>query len=232
VAAITYATLKARVALNCNNLPTSDPHYTYLGDVVNQAANDIILMAVSKDRRNINLFRNLRDRRYYDITVNNQGYLSRPSTLLVVDSVTCTRDTDSYDPSRSTEYPVTEEPDQATFALLDKSTSTTGWPTIWTEAAEQILLWPTPVTAYLTQVVVRGIRKEAALSNDNDTFTMEDIWHPIVLMYATHLMKLELGDPDADNWLEKAEKRVTQTVDILGLQNRRNRMRVQIAGAL
>ena len=232
MAAITFSAMKARVALNAGNLQTGDPHYGYVDDVVNEAANAVILMAVSKDKRNINSFQRLRNRRYADVTVDAQGYMTKPDDLLVVDSVTYTKSTSTYNPSRHTEYPITEEPDQARFALLDKTSTTVGYPQIWCEASTQILLWPTPTTAYLTQVVVRGIKKEAALSNDNDTFDMEDIWHPVVVQYATYLMLQNLGHDDADKWLARAEKRMTQIVDLLGLSNRRDRFRTQIAGAL
>lgn len=224
--------MKTRVALNCGNMQSNDPHYTYLGDVVNEAANAVILMAVAGERKNLNSFQRLRNRRYYDTTVNAQGYLTKPDDILVVDSVTYTKSTSAYDPSRHREYSIYEETDQERFGLLDKASTRVGYPQIWCEASTQVLLWPTPTTAYLTQIVLRGIKKEAALANANDTFDMEDIWHPVVIQYATYLMMQNLGWDDADKWLARAEKRVTQIVDLLGLSNRRDRFRWEVAGAL
>ena len=222
--------MKTRVLLNCSNITSTDTQGAYVGDVVNEAANAVILMALGADRRNMNLFRNLRTRRYYDITVNAQGYLARPSTLLVLDSVTCTRSSTAYNASTQTEYPLFEEPNQQNFGLLSKSA--TGYPTIFHDAAESILLWPTPTTAYLTYVVVRGIRKEAALSANADTFAMEDIWHPVVIDMATSIMLKNMGQHDAaKEWLSSVEKRVTQTINLVGLSNRNNRIRIGIAGA-
>lgn len=213
-------------------MQTGDPFHTYLGNFVNEAANAIVLLAVSKDKRNINSFPELRRRRWSDITVNNQGYLTKPSNALVIDSVSVTKSSDAYDPSRSTEYPVIEENDQTRFALYDKSTTTVGYPTVWSEAAGQILLWPTPTTAYLTRVVVRGIRKEDALVNDADTFVMNEVFHPVIIDYATYLTMQRMGLDEAEKFLTSAEKRLTQNANILGLEKRRNRNVVEVAGSL
>jgi len=231
MATITYSTMKTRVALNCGNLPSTHPVYTYLGDFVNDAANAVILFTVRADRKNVNLFPELK-RRWSDVTVNNQGYLDKPTNLLILDSVSITRSTTTYDPSRHTEYPVFEEVDQARFGQFNKATTTVGWPTRWCEAASQILLWPTPTTAYLTQTVVRGIKREVALTSADGVFTMSDIWHPIVIAYATHLAMLALERYDgAEAWLNTTEKRIAKTVDPLGLSKRRNRIKIEIASA-
>jgi hypothetical protein len=222
--------MKTRVALACNNLQSSDPWNTYIGDHVNEAANAVLLLAIARDRRNVNLFPELRKRRWYDVTVNAQGYLDRPSSLLVLDSVSYTKTTTTYDPSRHTEYPVIEEPDQARFGLLDKTTSTVGYPQIFHDAATQILLWPTPTTAYLTQVVVRGMRKETALTLDAQTFNMNEMFHPVIIDYATYLTMQRMGLDEAEKFLTAAEKRLTQTINLLGLSNRLDRSRITVAG--
>src|SRR5688572_14607457 len=192
--------METRVLLACNNMQSSDPWADYIRDHINEAANAVILLAISRDRRNVNLFPELRQRRWYDVTVNAQGYLDRPSSLLVLDSVSQTRTTTAYDPSRHTEYPVIEETDQARFALLDKSSTTTGYPQIFHDAATQILLWPTPTTAYLTQVVVRGMRKETALTLDAETFQMNELFHPVIIDYATYLTMQRMGLDEAEKF--------------------------------
>jgi hypothetical protein len=211
-------------------MQSSDPFYTYLGDFTNEAANAVLLLAISRDRRNVNLFPELRQRRYYDVTVNAQGYLDRPSSLLILDTVSYTKTTTAYDPSRHTEYPVIEEPDQARFALLNKSATTVGYPQIFHDAATQILLWPTPTTAYLTQVVVRGMRKETALTTDGQTFQMNELFHPVIIDYATYLTMQRMGLDEAEKFLTAAEKRLTQTINLLALSNRRERSRIIVAG--
>lgn len=231
--AIQFSVMKTRVALNCGNMQTNDPHYSYVDENVNDSANAIVLMAISKDKRNVNCFPELQNRRWHDVTVNNQGYLDKPSTLLVLDSVSMTKTTTSYDPSRHTEYPVIEEPDQSVFGQFDKASTTTGYPTRWCEASNSILLWPTPTTAFLTRVVLRGIREESTLSSDSDTLTMNARWHPVVIEYATHLTWKQMGEhEEAEKWLVSTEKRMTQVIDLYGLSKRKNRTQIMIAGSL
>jgi hypothetical protein len=211
-------------------MQSSDPWYTHIGSHISEAANAVILLAIAKDRRNVNLFPELRNIRWTDITVNNQGYLTKPSNLLVLDSVTCTRSSSAYDASTQTEYPVVEVNDQAAFGLLSKTA--TGYPTMFNDAASSLLLWPTPTTAYLTRVVVRGIKKETALTADADTFDMNEIFHPVVMDYATYLTAERAGWDTAEKFREAAERRLTQTIDLLGLSKRRNSNRIEIAGSL
>lgn len=228
---LTYSVMQTKLALQCNELQVNDPWYSYLGDAINEAGNGLILFSVSMSRQNMNLWPELRNRRWYDLTVNNQGYITKPDTMLVADALTCTRLTTAYDPSRHTEYPMREEPDQANFGLFSKDTTTVGWPTIWQDAVTQILVWPTPTTTYLTQVVMRGIRRESVLAGATDTFQMNAYWHPVVVDYATYLMKHRMGHDDADKWLGGVKERIGSTVDPLGLASRKNRTRVRIAGA-
>jgi hypothetical protein len=222
--------MQTRVKLACNNMQSSDPWATYVDEHINEAANAVLLLAISRDRRNVNLFPELRQRRYYDVTVNAQGYLERPSSLLILDTVSYTKTTTAYDPSRHTEYPVIEEPDQARFGLLDKTSTTVGYPQIFHDAATQILLWPTPTTAFLTQVVVRGMRKETALTTDGQTFQMNELFHPVIIDYATYLTMQRMGLDEAEKFLTAAEKRLTQTINLLALSNRRERSRIEVAG--
>lgn len=239
MAALTFTQMKARVALNCDNLQTTDPVYTNsssLGDYINEAANRVILLAAidpttRKRRGNFSMFPELRDRRWVDVTVNDQGYLLMPTNCLVPDTLTCTRLTTSYDQSRTVEYPLSEI-DIDSFKFLDKSTSTVGWPTTWCRSATELLLHPTPTTAYLTKIVLRGIRAEQDLSGASDEFTMHYLWHPAVVDMATHLTMTALGWHDqAERWFASCERKIGETVSFLGSANRLNGFCLEIAGA-
>jgi hypothetical protein len=229
ITAIPFSTMKTRVALNVGNMQSSDPWYSYLGDFINEASNRVVLTAVSKDRRAGNCFPSLKTGRWYDVTVNNQGYLTLPTTLLALDSVTCTRSTSAYNPSSSTEYPVIET-DTAKFSLFPKDA--TGWPAQWVRSGTQILIWPTPTTDYLSQIVVRGMRREADLSNNADVLTMDPMWHPTVIKCATALVMEARGwDDQAPIWWGAVDRDVTSTLNLLGLERLRDNSRVTIAGA-
>jgi hypothetical protein len=220
--------MKTRVALNCNNLQSSDPVYTYLGEFVNEAANRIILIAASSDKRAVNVFPELRDRSWSDITVASTQAYDLPTDLLVLDSVKITQLTTTYNPATQTEYPVVET-DVDTFATLSKSA--TGFPTMWCRAGSQIKFWPTPTTAYLTRVVLRGILKETAMSGSTDTLVMDSMWHPAVIDYATGLCMDALGWDDAEKWFSRAKEKVTEIINPVGLERRKDRMQIRIAGA-
>lgn len=239
MAAITLTNMQSRVALNCDNLATTDPVYTNstsLKDYINEAANRVILMATidpatRRRRRNFEMFPELRDRRWAQVTVNNQGYLLIPENCLVPDSLMMTKKTAAYDQSRDTEY-IIPEYDLETFRLLDKTTSNTGYPAGWCRSSTEILITPTPTTTYLTQVILRGIRAEQDLANASDTFVMHPLWHPAVVDMATSLTMTALGWHDqAKIWKDNCASKIGDTVSLLGASNRLNRVHFDIAGA-
>ncbi len=223
--------MKTKLILQCNTLQSNDPHYTFVGDTVNEAANGLIMLSVSIDRQNINLFPELRNHRFTDLTVAEQGYISKPAGMLVMDSLTYTKVITNYNPSRDTEYPTSEENDQYNFGLLDKTSTNANWPQTWFDAATSILINPTPTTAFVTTVVMRGIRKEVPLVLDTDTFQMGTYWHPVIVDYGEYLMKSRMGLDDAEKVLARVKDRIGSTIDPLGLANRKNRKVVRIAGA-
>lgn len=227
--AIPFSTMKTRVQLNVGNMQTSDPFYTYVGDQINEASNRVLLMAVAKDRRAMNSFPELKTRRWVDVTLNNQGYLQLPTTLLVLDSVTCTRSTATYNASTTTEYPMTEATVD-NFALYDRTA--TGWPSQWVRSGISLLIYPTPTTAYLSQIVLRGIRQEADLSGNADVLTMDPKWHPTVIKAATAIaMEARGWHDDAAKWWDMVERDVTSTINLVGLERVKDSVKVSIAGA-
>ncbi len=240
MAAITLTTMQSRVAVNCGNLPTNHKVYTdstSLKDYINEAGRRVVLMAVidpvTKRRRdNFEAFPELRDRVWYDVTVNTQPYLLMPSDCLVPDSITCTRVTTAYAQGSDNEFIVVEK-DIDTFKLLQKSTPK-GFPQIWCRSGTQLLFWPTPSsspTNYLTQTILRGIREEQDLVNSGDTFQMDERWHPAVVDEACSLTSRALNRWDeADKWHAAAEQKIVEAVSLLGASNRKNRGRVRFAG--
>lgn len=232
--------MQTRVRMHCGNLPTNHPVYTNstsLADYINEAGRRVVLMAVidpvtRRRRDNFEAFPELRDRIWYDVTVNTQPYLLMPSDCLVPDTLTCTKVTTAYAQGSDNESIIVEK-DIDTFKLLQKS-STTGWPQIWCRQASQVMLWPTPSstpTNYLTQVILRGIREEQDLVNAGDTFKMDERWNPAVVDEACSLTSRALNRWDeADKWHMAAEQKIVEAVSLLGAANRKNRGRVQFAG--
>lgn len=230
MAAITNANMKLRVMRNLSNAQSSHPVISNdLQAFINEAANRVVLMAAAKDRRAANIFPELRNFGTSGITVNAQDTLAIPATILVLESVNITKSTSAYASGTQTEYPVYEMPDAQMFGQLNKTT--TGYPTQWIRSGANILLWPTPTTAYLTRVVFRGIRRESDLSQDADVLTMDYIWHPAVIDYASYLGANELGwDDDAQKWLNACEKKVTECLNLVGLERQKNNTSIEIGG--
>lgn len=224
--------MKAAVALNLDNMPSDHPFYSSIGDALNQAANKVILMSYAKDRRAVNCFPELRDRRWTDTTTNGSAHFDLPSTLLILESVKCTQTQDAYNPATQREHQVIEEPDSDLFAMLNKTA--TGWPVRWTRSGNQIEYWPTcssSPTDYRTVVVLRGVRKEDALTSDSQSYVMSDVWHPTVVACATALMMRNMREfEDAREMLADVEKEVTATLNLVGLERMRNNVTLEIAG--
>ena len=86
MAAINFSTMKTRVALRLGNMQSSDPFYTYLGDWVNDAANRVILRALSRNaKRKEGMFPELQSFWRSDATTANVGYIAYPTDCLWID---------------------------------------------------------------------------------------------------------------------------------------------------
>lgn len=230
--ALTLGNMQAQVAAFCGGLLTTDPIYTVSSSLVgfiNDAANRVILMASydpgsGKPRRNFNLFPELQGHIWFDVTVAEQGYLALPDNCLVPDSLHYTKVTTDYDPSRDTEYLISEQPDVEAFALLSKAATSTGWPSQWCRQASVLLLNSTPTTAYLTQVVVRGIRAEDDLSAVGDVFTMHPRWHSAVVTESCALVSEGLRRwSEAERWHEATRRKIDEAISLTGAANSKNR---------
>jgi hypothetical protein len=228
---VNFGVMKTRTVLNINNLASSNPHYAYRGDFVNEAANRVIIHAVSQDRRNVNNFPELRDSWWETASTNNSNSFALPDDLLVLESARCTRLTTSYDPAIQQTFSMTEYPDPPTFTDLAKTAK--GWPTLWRRAANRFEYWPTTSTTptdYSTVIVIFGIAKEQALTSDSQTFVLNELWHPTIIKCATALMMDAMGLPDAGAWWDQVDRDVTATINLVGLENIKNNAVIEIAG--
>ncbi len=228
----TFGGMKAAVKRNADSMPDDHPHASAIGDYVNEAANKVILMAYAADRRAMNAFPELRNRRWAsDATVDGQGEIDMPSTLLILESARITKSTGVYSPSTQREYDMTEITDPGHFAFLDKTT--TGWPVMWTRHGSVFSFWPTCSADpdYRTRIVLTGVRKEVALTSDSQSFAMNELWHPAVITCATAITLKNLREfADAREMMAAVKEDVTATLNLVGLEALRNRVNIQIAG--
>ena len=233
MAAITFANFKTRLALRLGNLQSGNPFYAYLDEWVNQATNEVILRSVQQTKRaSFNLFPELRTP-WTDITVVNTESLQVPNNLLVLHDVFSFDSSDVPDLDDDTRTELAECDSIRTFESLPRGTTYIDWPRIWVRDGNYVKVWPTPRATKLTYLLLRGIKKETDMSANADEPQMNALWHPAVLDYATYLGASERGwHDDAAKWLAACDKKITQTVDVLGLHNAAGDHAVRIRGGV
>src|SRR3990167_991370 len=227
---IGFDVMTTRVRLNLRNLPSQHPHYSSIGNYINEAVQEFqtLLLGPRFRKKAIDLIPRLKDWRWSDTTVNNQAYMTLPDTLLWMNSVTVTRSSTAFSAATQTEYPVTEEPDGDLFGQNTKTA--TGYPKKWHRAGSRIELWPTPTTAYLTQLVLHGARAEDTLAT-TDKLKMPLRLQYFVLELATAISMEKMGWVDASGRRGSIEDRLAKSLDVTSRETARNRVQVQIAGA-
>lgn len=218
--AITLSTMRTRVAYNLNNLPSTHPRYAEIDAWINEGARQLVRLAFNIDRRALNIFPDLKDRRWTITTTTatsaDQGpnWFLLDTSILIIDKVTCTRLTAAYDPSAQKEYPV--PPDSGDFPLLDKAV--TGWPILWRRNGNRLEYWPTTTTAYRTVMIVHDWKLENVISQNDSTFEMHEQWHPSIIKCATAIGLDQLGWDGAQEKWNEVERDITATINPVGLE--------------
>jgi hypothetical protein len=147
-------------------------------------------------------------------------YVAYPSDCLWIDNVYSFDSSSAADESRDKRYSMAEIASQDTWELLDKSTSTVGYPRRWRRFSNRIQLHPVPTTTYLTKLLVLGFAEEADLSGNTDVFTIDAKWHPAIVDYAVYLGAHEMGwVEDAQEALTACDRQIEECVTILGREN-------------
>lgn len=224
-----FNTCKTRAALNCGNMQSSDPFYTYLGDYVNAALNAMVLRSLTKARVNLNLFPELRTD-WTEITIVDQNYLALPSNLLVVDSVLSFDSSTAPTMATSAQTPMTYL-SWRDFQNLPKETTVTGYPRIWTRYNNRLYIWPTPRTGYTSYIHLLGLKKEPELSGATDSPAIPELWHDAWLYMACYKICVDKGwGEDATRFLVACDTEITQSIDLVGLDNAQKHGRIRIEG--
>lgn len=213
--------MKTKVALRLGNMQSSDPFYSYLGPWVNDAANRVILRALSRNsKRKEAMFPELQEKWRTDATTNGVEYISKPTDCLWINSVFSFDSSSAADESRDPRYVMAEVPSQRTWELLDHTTSTTGYPRRWRRYGNRIQVHPVPTTAYSSKLLVLGFAKETDLSGSTDTFVIDQLWHPAIVDYAVYIGAKDMGwMDDAKEALEACDRQIAECITVLGREN-------------
>lgn len=209
---MTFKQMKDRVALNLGNMSTTHPIYSEIAAGVNDAVRDLPKRVVAKSIRNIGLFPEL-VRRAKAVTVAESAAIDLPteSMLFPIKMYSFNSGTDPDDRDRS--WPM-KYVDPEVYEYLDKSSSVTGWPRIWTRIGSEAFIWPIPDATYKSYVRLHYIMKEVDMSADADTPTLDKQWHRAVTDLATGLVMVGMGDAKAQLFFAAADYKIGQTVNI------------------
>jgi hypothetical protein len=227
---LTATVMTADVIRNCNNLPPQHPHYSSILKYINEAKDEFMTLMVTSHRGLLSLMPRLQNWRWYDVTVDGQGYLVLPRMMLTLESVSYTKLTTAYVPGSTTEYPTTLVSDPALFGQFPKPV--TGWPVQYRRNGSRIDLWPTPDASpvnYLTQVVLRGTRREDDIATIA-TYKMDEKLHPMVVELATAIAMEKMGWDEAPARRASIEKRLSRYMNVSAAENQRASMPTAIAG--
>lgn len=237
-----FQTFKARLALNCGNLPSSHPLYTYLGAITNDAIRFMAARAMSK-YPNSQLFPEYRDIDDISVvTTNGANAYTIPTQFLVVERV-FSADSSSAPTDANTNWRPVWYMDPNAFDQLNKPTTQLQYPANYTFKANvttgnnsftdaKLYVWPTPRTGNLTYLKLSGIAGENDLVDATDVPYAHARWHPAILDYASHLMWNDLGSPDdAARYLASGDMKLQTAADgLIGMRRYQLKKRVRVAG--
>jgi hypothetical protein len=224
--------IRTRVLKRLGNLPTDDPQISpYLDDIINQAANEVVLRRVRSDQSDqakLNLFPELRHRWLLQATEDDGG-IALPEDLLILEDV-YSYDTESApdedEVSRRLLTPITERQWE-----LAKRTDVADWPAQWAQVDDEVKLLPVPREDYLTYVQLSGWKLNEPMVDDADEPTLKARWHPTVVDVAVELAADHLDWPELrDSARSSADKRLSQVVSTAAIQNATKHVKVRIKG--
>lgn len=206
------------MALNLGNMQSTHPYYSSIGAYVNDALNKIPLHAITA-AKNLELFPELATK-WTTSTVVDQAWLDLPNDSLAVQVVYSFDSSTAPDLSSVNRQPVSYV-SPGDYELLPKASTNTGYPRLYSQQGNRLLLSPTPRTGYLTYLLVSGIQQEPELSADGDTPVMDKRWHSAIADYACYLLATDLGWDDAGRFLASCDQKIATSVSMAGLRGKR-----------
>lgn len=226
----TFATFKTRLALIANNMPSSDPHYSYLGAHVN-AAVKLLPLRASTRFPNYQLFPEHKDIEWTDITIVDQNYLALPTDQIAVQRAYSLDSSTSPNLNnsdwRELAYVTPREFDQ-----YEKPTTQTGYPSVFTLREGRIYVHPTPRTDWTTYLKIDGIQDEPDMSADGDSPRTHSRWTPAILKLSAYFLFDDLRmHEEAERNLKAADEQIgTIGASLIGLRNGNLHRVMRVAG--
>ncbi len=226
-----FGNFKTRGAKNAGNMQTTHPYYTDIGDIVN-ASLRLFIMRASAKFPNHQLFPELKDIEWTDVTVANQMYLTQPTDQLIPQRV-YSFDSATAPTMANAQWRLLGFIEPEGYDQLSKSTTDLAYPSQWTSREGRIYLHPVPRTTKTTYIKVDGIQDEPDMSIATDTPRTNVRWHPAILDYASSMLLTNLGwDDDAARFLKSCDdKLVTVGGAMIDLRRSLLKKTIRITGA-
>lgn len=225
-----YTTLQARVALIAGNMATTHPQYGNLGQFVNDGMHFLVQRSSLKFP-NYELFPEHKDIEWTDLTIADQRYLALPTDQIAIQRVFSLDSSSAPNLNNSNWRPVSYIEPQA-FDVLPKTTTITGYPSLFTLREGRVEFNPTPRTSWTTYVKIDGIQDEPTLSSGTDSPRSHARWHPAMVNCAAYLLLTDMGwHEDAQKQLNAADEQIgTIGGSMIGLRKAQIRRTVRVAG--
>ena len=223
------ATFKTRLALNAGNLPSSHPMFPYLQNYINDGIREMITRASARFP-NFQLFSELRDIEWIDVTIVDQDYLVLPSDGFAIQRA-FSLDSPTAPTIANAGWHLLTYLEPQEFDQLVKSTTSLAWPTLWTQREGRIYLNQTPRTSWTTYMKIDGVQDEPDMVNAGDVPRTNIRWHPAILDLASHLLLTDMGWPDAQRFLDAADEKIGNVgASVMGTRRLNTRRSIRMAG--
>lgn len=223
-------TYKARLALNCGNLRSTDPWYPYLAQYASDALR-LMPIRASEKFPNYQLFPEYKDIEWEDVTVADAQYLLLPSDSLAIQRVFSL---DSATPPNlnNANWRLVTFIDPKNYDQQTKATTQIAYPGNWTQREGRLYLLPTPRASKTTYVKIDGIQEEVSLTDDSQVPRMHERRHPAWLDYGCFLLASDRDMVDmAQKYLGDCDAKIKEAVGaIVGLRKAQVRRTIRIAG--
>lgn len=207
-----------------DNLPSQHDHYTLLPTYANQGKDELLTLGLGMGRDVLDHLPRLHNWRWYDATIDGQGFLYLPERMLwleamsyVVNATTGGGWLTAFDPSSPATRLLPADPiaagASAQFGLYSRTTP--GFPTIFHRAGSRLEFWPTPVSApidYRTTVVVYGTRMDNILTADTDTLLMSPRMQLLAIDLSVVIAMEKMGWDEATSRREQVEGKLRRLI--------------------
>jgi hypothetical protein len=230
--ALTLSDYQTEVRLALGNMQTSHPLYSggIVTRAINQAANDLVRMAIGGNGKHADLFPELRNSWTVGPTIVGDNSIARPSDCIVVTDVVSAQSSTLPDWADTQEQPVGFVMQPEIIGQLSKDSTIADYPRLWARKANRIVYHPTTRTGYTDYFRFYGLASCVALAAAADTFPLDAAWDNVIVLLASYSVAAKLGWTErATGYLAMAKTQINETANVATLGNDKHVIEVENA---